>query len=151
MRAKRRLRFIVGSLIISGVLTTSMSCAGQSAPSSANQTSSPHPIPLHHRYAYFLRYQISLDKKADTLDQANHPDEATAIRSHIQKICNSQMARSQSCVRLVCNCSKTYRQIGIRLVRSSPMTANGEGYMAGRPGRLLGLTKFTSYRKNVKG
>ena len=42
------------------------------------------PIPLQRLYAYFLEYQILLDKKADALDVQGYPEKAKDIRSHIQ-------------------------------------------------------------------
>jgi len=46
---------------------------------------SKRSIPAHHRYMYFLRYQIFLDKKADLLDQQGQSEKATTLRNHLQK------------------------------------------------------------------
>jgi hypothetical protein len=46
---------------------------------------SRHPIPLHHKYRYFLIYQRKLDQKADALEQQGHYDEAATVRLHLQK------------------------------------------------------------------
>jgi len=62
------------------------------ASASQAQTSGPtagiasnHPIPLPHKYRYFLIYQMKLDRKADALEQQGHPEEAAAARNHLQK------------------------------------------------------------------
>jgi hypothetical protein len=59
--------------------------AGQALPSSAAVNTSSQPIPLHHRYGYFLKYQISLDKKADLLDEQGDHEKAAMIRGHVQQ------------------------------------------------------------------
>ncbi|MGH9563016.1 MAG: hypothetical protein ACRD3S_16310 [Terracidiphilus sp.] len=58
---------------------------GQTAPALAAGAGGTHPIPLHHKYRYFLTYQMKLDQKADALEQQGYPDKAAAIRNHLQK------------------------------------------------------------------
>jgi hypothetical protein len=52
---------------------------------SAADGASNHPIPLHHKYRYFLIYERKLDQKADALELQGHSDEAALVRLHLQK------------------------------------------------------------------
>jgi hypothetical protein len=54
-----------------------------------------NPVPLHHVYWHFLRYQRHLDQRAATLEQQGRPKEAQELRRHLQKelhLSNAQAA-----------------------------------------------------------
>jgi hypothetical protein len=63
----------------------SASASQEQASSSTVGVASNHSIPLHHKYRYFLIYQMRLNQKADALEQQGHSDEAVAARLHLQK------------------------------------------------------------------
>jgi hypothetical protein len=81
-KAARPLSQIFGIL---AAIAAPLACAGQSAPAAAPSAVSAHPIPLHHLYRYFLRYQAGLDQRADALEKQGRFDDAARMRSHLQK------------------------------------------------------------------
>jgi|GEM_PF-4243345 hypothetical protein len=66
------------------IVSGDVSYGQQIAPQRVATPLSQRAIPAHHRYMYFLRYQIFLDKKADLLDQQGQNEKATAMRNHLQ-------------------------------------------------------------------
>lgn len=46
---------------------------------------SPQPVPLHHLYWYFFRYQQYLDRKASLLQQRGKSEDAKMLQTHLQK------------------------------------------------------------------
>lgn len=62
-----------------------LSYGQRTAPQTGAAPLAKRPIPAHHRYMHFLRYQMFLDKKADLLDQQGENDKAVVLRNHLQK------------------------------------------------------------------
>lgn len=85
----------IGTVGLAAILWASLVNAEQTSagairgPRPATETvpnpGSHHPMPLHHKYRYFLLYQMRLDQKADSLSQQGRQKEATAMRKHIQR------------------------------------------------------------------
>jgi uncharacterized protein YdcH (DUF465 family) len=67
------------------ILAGPLASRGQTILDPAAGAASNHPIPLHHKYRYFLLYQMKLDQKADTLDRQGRTEDAASVRNHLQK------------------------------------------------------------------
>jgi hypothetical protein len=86
MNEKRMLKVVTRIMtlwVLVSIVSGDVSYGQRIAPGTAPL--SKRPIPAHHQYMYFLRYQIFLDKKADLLDQQGQSEKAIVLRTHLQK------------------------------------------------------------------
>jgi len=86
MNGKRMLKVVTRIMtlwVLVSIVSGEVSYGQRIAPGTAPLPQ--RPIPAHHQYMYFLRYQIFLDKKADLLDQQGQSEKATVLRTHLQK------------------------------------------------------------------
>src|ERR1700682_3298644 len=82
VKVARPIPLTFGLLII---LISSFAFGGAAEPPSVDKITSRRPVPLHHLYFHFLRFQSHLDKRAVTLEQEGRTKDAQELRNHLQK------------------------------------------------------------------
>ena len=82
VKAARPIPLTFGLLMI---VVSSFAFGGAADPPSVDKITSRRPVPLHHLYFHFLRFQSHLDKRAVTLEQEGRTKDAQELRNQLQK------------------------------------------------------------------